>query len=323
MPSPLPENPHGLLNVHKPAGWTSHDVVAYLRRSLSLSKIGHAGTLDPSATGVLPVLIGKGTKIAQFVSDWDKEYVGVLRLGQRTDTQDSTGQLLQDRPVSSLSEARIRSAIAEFQGTIRQVPPMYSAVKIGGLPLYKVARRGKVVERAPRLVNIQRLEVLGIRMPDVRFRVVCSKGTYVRTLCEDIGNMLEVGGHLRSLERRRVGRIHLDHALLPNALSSPWSPAACGEAFWNLDRVLEEFPWVQVGHPEAEKVLCGNGVKWTAVRDASRTVEELVNYEGSLCVRDASGKLLAIGRVKQEEGEAADGAGRTGSIAIVKVLVER
>ena len=141
------EGPNGVLNVNKPFGWTSHDVVRHLRGVLGIQKIGHAGTLDPAATGVLPILVGKGTKIAQYLMDWDKEYVAVLRLGQRTDTEDATGTILQEIPVKGLSETQIRSTVARFQGTIQQVPPMYSAVKVAGQPLYKLASKGKVVER--------------------------------------------------------------------------------------------------------------------------------------------------------------------------------
>ena len=189
----------GVLNVSKPFGWTSHDVVAKIRSLLRGVKVGHAGTLDPAATGVLPVLIGRGTRIAEYLLDWVKEYRVVLRLGETTDTQDATGTVLSRCSVEDLTDERIREAIARFLGTGKQVPPMYSAVKVAGVPLYKSARAGRTVARETREVQVYELDVLGIRGAEVDLRVVCSKGTYVRTLCADIGEALGVGGHLHSL----------------------------------------------------------------------------------------------------------------------------
>ena len=180
----------GVLNIRKEAGWTSHDVVARLRRSLRGVKVGHAGTLDPAATGVLPVLVGRGTRIAEYLLDWDKEYRAVLRLGETTDTLDATGAVLDRRSTVGLSDETILAAICRFKGRIQQVPPMYSAVKIGGVPLYQTAREGRVVDRVARVVTISHIEVDRIDGADISIRVVCSKGTYIRTLCADIGQVL-------------------------------------------------------------------------------------------------------------------------------------
>ena len=287
---------HGVLNVNKPDGWTSHDVVQRLRSGLGIQKVGHAGTLDPHATGVLPVLIGKGTKIAQYLLGWEKEYGAVLQLGQRTDTQDAWGRVLEEFPLESLTEDRIRSVFATFQGAIQQVPPMYSAVKIGGQPLYKKARRGETVDRPAKTVVIHDLEIQKLNVPEVAFRVVCSKGTYVRTLCEDIGNILQVGGHLKWLQRRRVGPIHVDQALEIESLLGGLEFSHLHGAFLGLDQALEGFPAVEVDRDDARKVLHGNAISWDRVVDSY--LEPTVSPMGDNMVRvkQKDGQLLALGR---------------------------
>lgn len=207
---------HGILNVYKEAGFTSHDVVAKLRGICRQKKIGHTGTLDPEAVGVLPVCFGSGTKLCDLLTDWDKEYIAVLRLGLSTDTQDITGRVLlkaDEEELSKLDEVRVREGILHFLGGYEQTPPMYSALKVNGRKLYELARAGKEVERKPRPVTISELEILEMSLPRVRFRVVCSKGTYIRTLCHDIGERLLVGGAMESLTRSRVGIFGIDEAL--------------------------------------------------------------------------------------------------------------
>ncbi|HNP60233.1 MAG TPA: tRNA pseudouridine(55) synthase TruB [Nitrospirales bacterium] len=287
---------HGVLNVNKPDGWTSHDVVQRLRSGLGIPKVGHAGTLDPHATGVLPVLIGKGTKIAQYLLGWEKEYGAVLQLGQRTDTQDAWGTVLEEFPIESLTEDRIRSAFATFQGSIQQVPPMYSAVKIGGQPLYKKARKGETVDRPAKTVVIHDLEIQRLNIPEVAFRVVCSKGTYVRTLCDDIGNVLQVGGHLKWLQRRRVGPIHVDQALEVESLLGGLEFSHLDGAFLSLDQALEGFHAVEVDSDDARKVLHGNAISWDRV--VHTFVESGVSpKEGNMVrVKQKDGQLLALGR---------------------------
>ena len=294
-----PQSPHGVLNVNKPSGWTSHDVVMRLRNILGIQKIGHAGTLDPPATGVLPILIGKGTKIAQFLVDWDKEYSAVLRLGQSTDTQDATGTIVREVPEPVLPETRIRSTISEFQGEIQQIPPMYSAVKVQGKPLYKAARKGLTVERSPRSVTVTCLEVLNIRGAEVDLRIVCSKGTYVRTLCADIGDRLEVGGHLQRLERRRVGPLHIDQSLRIEEISKNSLCAENSQAFFNLDVALEEFPLVFVDSDDAEKVRHGNEISWENVKMTSgSSQDEVLEKEEMVRIKDQFGNLLALGVIR-------------------------
>jgi len=198
------ENFNGILNIYKEAGFTSHDVVAKLRGILNQKKIGHTGTLDPGAVGVLPICLGKATKLSMVLTDKDKEYVAVLRLGITTDTQDMTGTVLSEKPVA-VHDDKVREVILSFLGSYPQIPPMYSAIKIKGKKLYELARVGKEVERPPRMVDIKELEILRLDLPEVEFRVVCSKGTYVRTLCHDIGEKLGCGGTMAALERTRSG----------------------------------------------------------------------------------------------------------------------
>ena len=207
---------NGIVNVYKEKGYTSHDVVAKLRGIFKMKKIGHTGTLDPEAVGVLPVCFGSGTKLCDLITDWDKEYIAVLRLGVVTDTQDMTGQILSQcntGMVENLTEAQIRDAIMDFVGDYDQIPPMYSALKVDGKKLYELARAGKKIERKPRAVQIKEIEIQAIDLPLVRMRVVCSKGTYIRTLCHDIGAKLGLGGAMESLTRSRVGIFGIGNAL--------------------------------------------------------------------------------------------------------------
>jgi len=200
----------GVLLVDKAPGMTSHDVVAITRRVLDTRKVGHCGTLDPLATGLLIITIGRGTKIQDLLMSEDKEYVGTIRLGQTTTSQDADGTLLEERPVPELSREKIDAAFDNFQGDFYQTPPMVSAIKKDGVPLYKLARQGKTIEREPRLVHIYGHEILGINLPEVEFRVVCSKGFYVRTYAHDIGEILGCGAHLKALRRTASGKFRVD-----------------------------------------------------------------------------------------------------------------
>ncbi len=207
---------NGIMNVYKEAGYTSHDVVARLRGICKMKKIGHTGTLDPEAAGVLPVCLGSGTKLCGMLTDWDKEYIAVLYLGVATETQDMTGRVLKrcmPGQIEALTGAEVRSAVLGFLGEYGQIPPMYSALKVNGRKLYELARAGKEVERKPRRVQIREIEIQELDLPRVRMRVVCSKGTYIRTLCHDIGERLGCGGAMESLVRSRVGIFRIENAL--------------------------------------------------------------------------------------------------------------
>ncbi len=202
---------NGIINVYKEAGYTSHDVVARLRGILKIKRIGHTGTLDPAARGVLPVCIGRSTVLADIISEGEKEYEAVLLLGTRTDTYDLEGNILEEREVAC-SEEEAAERIAGFIGEQEQLPPMYSAVKIGGKKLYELARKGIEVERKPRRINISRIEIKEMSLPRITMSITCSKGTYIRTLCHDIGEALGCGGCMAELLRTKVGIFNIEDA---------------------------------------------------------------------------------------------------------------
>jgi tRNA pseudouridine55 synthase len=216
----LTATPDGVLLVDKAAGMTSHDVVAIVRRRLQMKKVGHCGTLDPIATGLLLLTLGRGTKIQDLLMSEDKEYSGTMILGQTTDTQDSAGNVTQERPVPPLDEAAVRGAFEKYSGDFYQMPPMVSAIKQGGVPLYKLARQGKTVEREPRLVHVYRYSIDRIALPEIDFTVVCSKGFYVRTYAHDIGEELGCGAHLKNLRRTKSGRFAVDGAITVDELKN-------------------------------------------------------------------------------------------------------
>ncbi len=203
----------GILLVDKPAGITSHDIVDRLRRKLKMKKIGHAGTLDPLATGLMIMLIGKATKVSQFLISLDKSYEGEFLLGVETDSQDADGQVVLEKPVSSeINEERVKEEMKSFLGDQYQTPPMFSAKKIDGVPLYKMARKGKTVEREPRFIRINELTLNNWSSPKGEFKMACSKGTYVRTILHDLGQKLECGAHLTSLRRTKIDQFEIEGA---------------------------------------------------------------------------------------------------------------
>jgi len=213
-PNPMEaQGPSGVLLIDKAPDMTSHDVVAIARRALNTKKIGHCGTLDPMATGLLMLVIGRATKIQDLLMSEDKEYVGTLTLGAVTSTQDRQGEVLESKPVPAFSETEIRASFDAFTGEFEQLPPMVSAIKKDGVPLYKLARKGQEVERALRPVRVTGYEVSRIELPEVDFTVNCSKGFYVRTYAHDIGAKLGCGAHLSALRRTRSGKFTLDRAV--------------------------------------------------------------------------------------------------------------
>lgn len=239
---------NGIINIHKPAGFTSHDVVAKMRGVCGQKKIGHTGTLDPQATGVLPVCLGNATKVCDMLTDRDKEYVAELLLGVRTDTQDTTGIVLGTSPVEeqTFSEEQIKEAVMGFMGSYEQLPPMYSAVKVNGKKLYELAREGREVERKTRTVTIHDLEILEICLPVVKFRAECSKGTYIRTLCADIGERLSCGGAMKSLIRTRAGEFLLKDAITLETLQELKDAGRLQEAVLPVDRIFSGYSALHV-----------------------------------------------------------------------------
>ena len=251
---------HGIINVYKEKGYTSHDVVAKLRGICKQKKIGHTGTLDPDAVGVLPVCLGNATRICDMLTEQDKEYVARLRLGVVTDTQDSSGTVLKEREVKASVDEAVK-AIYSFRGDILQVPPMYSALKVGGKKLYELARQGQVVERAPRPVTIHEIEILEESMPEFTVRVVCSKGTYIRTLCHDIGEKLGCGGIMASLKRTRVGNFQIEQAFTFSELEALSREDKLAEHLIPVDRLFFHLPSVTAKQESLKALRNGNQLK--------------------------------------------------------------
>lgn len=251
---------NGILNVYKEAGFTSHDVVAKLRGILKQKKIGHTGTLDPDAVGVLPVCLGVGTKLCEFLTDKTKEYVVVLQLGVKTDTQDLSGTVLENRPVD-VTEEQIREAATAFIGEIQQIPPMYSALKVDGKRLYELAREGKEVEIKARPVVIYEIEIQEISLPYVTMRVKCGKGTYIRTLCQDMGEKLGCLGAMKQLTRTRSGAFTIGQALTLSKIEQLRDAGEIGEHIVPVDQVFADYPAVRV-LPQFRKMI-DNGNSFT------------------------------------------------------------
>lgn len=246
----------GLLTVEKGGGVTSFQVVAHLRRVLRVPKVGHGGTLDPMATGVLPVLLGEATKLTPYLQAQDKEYVATVRLGRSTDTLDATGRVTAERPVPPLDAGALRAALARFEGEIEQVPPMFSALHAGGRRLHELARAGIEVARAPRPVRIHAIELLEWAPPLLRVRVACGKGTYIRSVAADLGEALGCGACLEALTRTRLGPFSLADAV-PWALVREGDPATLRARVLPADRAVPHLPAVRLEEAGAERIRHG------------------------------------------------------------------
>ena len=250
----------GIINVYKEKGFTSFDVVAKLRGILKTKKIGHTGTLDPDAEGVLPVCIGRATKVCDILTDKDKVYEAVMLLGVETDTQDTTGEILKKLPVEE-SESVVKEAILSFVGEYAQIPPMYSALKVNGKKLYELAREGKTVERKARNVQIFSIEILEMDLPRVRMSVHCSKGTYIRTLCHDIGQKLGCGGCMEKLLRTKAGIFELADTLKLAEINALAQEGLVEEKIISVDELFEDHRKVWTKQEYDVVVHNGNRVK--------------------------------------------------------------
>lgn len=262
---------NGIINVYKERGFTSHDVVAKLRGILKQKKIGHTGTLDPEAEGVLPVCLGKATKVCDMLTEKDKVYETVLLLGEKTDTQDITGTVLEKREVTC-TEEQVKEVIAGFVGTYAQIPPMYSALKVNGKKLCDLARAGIEVERKPREVQIFSIDIEEIELPQVKLTVHCSKGTYIRTLCQDIGEKLGCGGCMESLLRTKVSRFTLENALRLTQIEQitvqvreekgqELSTESLGDVILKIEEVFEGYPKLSVREEFTKMLYNGNAMQ--------------------------------------------------------------
>lgn len=280
---------NGVLVINKPQQWTSHDVVNKARRLLHEKKIGHTGTLDPLATGVLVLCIGKATKIVRYLEADDKEYIADLKLGTTTDTLDSAGSILETREYSPPSRDEVVRALDGFRGNILQRPPAYSALKVSGVPSYRLARQGTMLEHEERPVTISAINLLEYRDPLVRFSVTCSKGTYIRTLCADIGSFLGTGAHLTALVRTRSGRFRIEQAIDLEQLTQKESVGLAEQTLLSLNEALGSFATVTVGASEARRISHGNSISFPlgfAVNDSQMLIQVL----------DREGRLLAIAK---------------------------
>ena len=244
---------NGIVIVDKPVGWTSQDVVSKLRGKLHTKRIGHGGTLDPMATGVLPVFVGRATRGVEFFEHAEKTYETVLRLGLLTDTEDTSGTVLEQRSVA-VTEEQLEAALAQFRGEILQVPPMYSALKVNGQKLYDLARKGKEVERQPRPITIHELTLLGMEADGIHLRVRCSKGTYIRTLCKDIGEALGCGGCMAALRRVTAGEYTIEESVPLQTLLETEEPE---QYLRPVDSMFRNCPAVTL--TEKQELRCRNG----------------------------------------------------------------
>jgi tRNA pseudouridine55 synthase len=269
----------GIINVYKEKGYTSHDVVARMRGILKMKKIGHTGTLDPEAEGVLPVCLGKGTKLCDLFTDKDKTYEAVLLLGYSTDTQDMTGKILSRQEVD-IQEEQLQEVIRSFAGEYMQIPPMYSALKVNGKKLYELARQGREVERQPRPVHIYEIEVLKMDLPRVHMRISCSKGTYIRTLCHDIGSALGCGGCMESLLRTRVGRFRLEESLKLDEIEELVRSGTFENAVTTVDAVFAEYPKITADISQDRLLHNGNAVSAQYAGQTVRMYDSLGQFIG-------------------------------------------
>jgi tRNA pseudouridine55 synthase len=290
---------NGILLIDKPQGMTSHDVVRRVRRLLQTRRVGHTGTLDPLATGVLPVAVGEATRIVEFLMAGDKTYRAVLKLGETTTTQDAEGEVLEHRPTVGITVDAVVAAARSFEGVIRQLPPMYSALKKDGVPLYRLARQGIEVERESREVRIDRLEILDVDLPRITLEVDCSKGTYVRTLCHDLGLALGTGAHLVALRRTRSGSFIAADCVTLEQLEAAGTAAP---PLLSVDEALRDMPALEIDAEAARRL--GDGIP-----PALSSLSAAPLYtEGETVRLMHAGRLLAVarfapGRVSEKRGD--------------------
>jgi tRNA pseudouridine55 synthase len=279
----------GVITINKPSGVTSHDVVESVRKILHEKRIGHTGTLDPLATGVLVLCVGRATRIAQYLEAGEKEYKAIMRLGVTTDTLDAEGQILETRSYTPPDRQKIIDVLKGFTGSIMQRPPAYSAVKVAGVPSYKLARVGKAELLKPRAVTIQSIELTAYEDPVASLSVRCSKGVYIRTLCAEIGEALGMGAHLIGLERTRSGRFSLDHAITLDSLRATMMAGNAEQVITPIDDALAAFPAIPISDAETVRVLHGNQISCPS---------SFANITGDrVRLHSPSGRLLGIARI--------------------------
>lgn len=259
----------GIIPVLKPVDYTSHDVVAVIRRIISMKRVGHTGTLDPKVTGVLPICIGRATRVVEYIQELPKEYEAVLKLGIATDTEDASGQIIEQLDRVECARDDVEKIISTFIGSIEQVPPMYSAVKVQGKRLYELARQGKEIERKARSVNIYRIEVLYMDLdkphPEVKFRVLCSKGTYIRTLCVDIGKALGFPAVMSDLVRTAAGQIHIEQCVSLSEIEQLQQEDRLDDIMIPMDQAISHIPSYAIDQDNERRVLQGQKISLTHI----------------------------------------------------------
>ncbi len=301
----------GFLVINKPKGWTSADVVNKIKRILKVKKAGHLGTLDPDATGVLPVALGKATKVIPYINEGDKGYMVVMKLGESTDTLDASGKVIEKREIPPLDEEKIKRVFKEFTGKISQIPPAYSAVKVSGVRAYELARRGEAVKLKPREIIIKDINLIKKEMPYITFDVLCSKGTYIRTLCQDIGERLGTAAHMFSLVRTHSGRFRMDDSVNIDDLEK-------GDLsrIISIDKALEFMPRITIIPEAVEKIKNGMPAAAGWIKDAS------ARFSSNEKVRIYSDDmLLAIGTARYDSSHTGSLMAKEKVIKIDRVLI--
>lgn len=286
-----------IISLNKPKDITSQDAVTKVKRILKIKKAGHTGTLDPIATGLLLVCLNRATRLASYFSSLEKEYHAVMKLGETTDTQDAYGKIILKTERVEIDHGVLEEAISSFQGKMLQMPPMFSALKHEGKPLYKLARKGIEVDRKPREVCIHHIELLNINLPFVTFRTVCSKGTYIRTLCDDIGKKLGVGAHLSALKRTAIGQFQIGNSLTLEELATLDMNEPVGKGIYTMDRALSWMPELRITGPVVTAVTHGNSIRGNGIVQLS---DEYMKAAG-IRIKSPDGALLAIGSFSAEK----------------------
>lgn len=294
----------GVLAVWKPEGWTSHDVVAKVRGIIRERRIGHTGTLDPMVTGVLPLCVGRATRIVEYLQELPKQYEAVLRFGIATDTEDASGTVISRKDASSLKEEHVSAAIMSFLGEIEQIPPMYSAVKVDGKRLYELAREGKTIERKARRVTIHDIEIvemnMGVMEPTVRFRVTCSKGTYIRTLCVDIGQALDYPATMESLIRTKSAHFGADQCYTMEQIREAAEQEQVQQLLMPVDTAMAYLPAITVMDAMAHYAVQGKGIPFRAcsyqplTNQLYRLYDEQGTFYGLFQVSDSGTALRPV-----------------------------
>jgi tRNA pseudouridine55 synthase len=264
---------NGILSIYKEKGYTSHDVVAIIRKVLHQKRVGHTGTLDPEAEGVLPVCIGKATKVVEFLIEQKKRYLAIAKLGISTTTQDHTGDIIESKPVD-FDKSKIKQVVQSFIGEYEQVPPMYSAIKVNGKKLYELARQGKTIERKARKVHIYDIKITSFIPPDqIELDILCSKGTYIRTLCADIGAQLGCGAHMSSLIRTEVGIFNINNSIKLDEFKELVDQQEIDNIIVNIDELFREYPSVTIKKTGEKALMNGNKIHFSYIKNKHEAIK--------------------------------------------------